>query len=308
MTAQIIFNLLSNCRNSITKQVIGAKTGSCPTPGVVCSARITSLGPGNVPIAGKIFCPYKTVCKPARVSDIKVARPKNHKFVEGSSTQSGVGSNGCENCENGYCGFHHRIFQVDESVSDRRPRCCLPESPRVVGGKCASRQQLKGPQSLRSQTRTWLLWSCTISKPAMPIASSRPAPGSGTQDVAVRRPISYPPSWKAVTKSELSKTMSPLQSPSAQPATPAGLVLARLEDLHKVVAVKLTVEVSVAKPGVLEVIDPDTVVFQINAAVAVNVERSVRQPPRNRPTADLAREHIDISRTQSIVRVEVTHR
>ena len=62
----------------------------------------------------------------------------------------------------------------------------------------------------------------------------------------------------------------------AQSINPALFVLARLEHLHDVAAVELAVQVGVAKPGLLEVLDPDSVVvvlttlssFRSNAASA----------------------------------------
>ena len=94
-----------------------------------------------------------------------------------------------------------------------------------------------------------------------PITNSVHAAGSGTAATSVLSPCSYPPSVKAVMN-RLLKMPSPFQSPSAQSEAPRRFVRARLEDLDEVAAVKFQIQVGVAKPGVLEVLDPDAVVFK----------------------------------------------
>ena len=50
-----------------------------------------------------------------------------------------------------------------------------------------------------------------------------------------------------------------------------GLIRARLEDLNKIVAVEFTVEISIAEPGSLEVLDPDAMIKPIDQGVVIQV-------------------------------------
>ena len=64
-----------------------------------------------------------------------------------------------------------------------------------------------------------------------------------------RAAATYPPSWKAITKSEVVKSPSQSQSPSDQVELPGNsvFVLARRKDLHEVRRVKDTVEIRVTE-------------------------------------------------------------